>query len=65
MYAVSVVGINSCVGTSEFTNDTFQLQGNMRKCTGEMLNLTKHDQERMVSGIIAWGVRRMGLHYSP
>ena len=28
MYAVSVVGINSCGGTSEFTNTSFQLQGN-------------------------------------
>ena len=28
MYAVSVAGINSCGGTSEFTNTTFQLQGN-------------------------------------
>ena len=27
-YTVSVVGINSCGGTSEFANTTFQLQGN-------------------------------------
>ena len=30
MYAVSVVGINSCRGTSKFTNTTFQLRGNFK-----------------------------------
>ena len=30
MYAVSVAGINSCGGTSEFTNTTFQLQGSFK-----------------------------------
>ena len=30
MYAVSVAGINSCGGTSEFANITFQLQGNFK-----------------------------------
>ena len=30
MYTVSVAGINSCGGTSEFANTTFQLQGNFK-----------------------------------
>ena len=30
MYTVSVAGINSCGGTSKFTNATFQLQGNFK-----------------------------------
>ena len=30
MYAVSVAGINSCGGISEFSNTTFQLQGNFK-----------------------------------
>ena len=30
MYAVSVAGINSCGGTSEFASTTFQLQGNFK-----------------------------------
>ena len=30
MYTVSVAGINSCGGTSEFANVTFQLQGNFK-----------------------------------
>ena len=72
MYAVSLVSTNSCGGTSEFTNNTFRLQGDLRRCTashsrgwpGEMLNLTKHDHERMVSGITAWGVRRTGFRTS-
>ena len=30
MYTVSVAGINSCGGTSEFANTTFRLQGNFK-----------------------------------
>ena len=29
MYDVSLVSTNSCGGTSEFTNNTFSLQGNL------------------------------------